>query len=107
MLSLGLLFSLSLEQALSLLGVEILELIGFFLLLKRPGKPQYKLLDFFQINGLAGERNWLLASVLGFLFLILLVLLTSTIADQFLGRKVRLLKLSSLFLACSFFEVFC
>ncbi|KAL3509388.1 hypothetical protein ACH5RR_028789 [Cinchona calisaya] len=74
-------------EALSLLGVEILDLVGFFLLMKCPGKPQYKLRDFFQINNLARERNWLWASLLGFLFLILLVLLTSIIADQFLGQK--------------------
>ena len=81
-------FPLSSVQALALLGLEILEFIGFVLLLKRPGEPQYKLLDLFQVNELAGERSWLLASLIGFLFLLFLVLVTSLIADQFLGTKV-------------------
>lgn len=74
-------------KALSLLGFETLELMGFSLLLKRPGKPQYKLLDFFQMNELAGERNWLMASLLGFSFLMFVVLFTSVVADHFLGQK--------------------
>lgn len=61
--------------------------MGFSLLLKRPGKPQYKLLDFFQMNELAGERNWLMASLLGFSFLMFVVLFTSVVADHFLGQK--------------------
>ncbi|XP_027170136.1 uncharacterized protein LOC113769992 isoform X1 [Coffea eugenioides] len=74
-------------EALALLGLEILEFIGFVLLLKRPGEPQYKLLDLFQVNELAAERSWLLASLIGFLFLLFLLLVTSLIADQFLGTK--------------------
>ncbi|KAJ8568943.1 hypothetical protein K7X08_032680 [Anisodus acutangulus] len=74
-------------EALSLVVLQVLELIGVLLLLRCPGKPQYKLRDFFQEKQSTKERNWLLASALGFGFLVLLVFITSIIADTLVGTK--------------------
>lgn len=78
-------------QALSLVVLQMLELMGVLLLLRYPGKPQYKLRDFFQEKQSAKERNWLFASALGFGFLVLLVFTTSIIADWLIGTKVSCL----------------
>jgi hypothetical protein len=75
-------------QILSLLAVQILELIGTLFLLQWTAKPQYKLINFFEANKLSKERNWLLASVLGCGFLFLLVFVTSILADRLIGPKV-------------------
>ncbi|XP_022748896.1 uncharacterized protein LOC111298453 [Durio zibethinus] len=74
-------------QALSLLVFETLELLATLLLLKSTIKPKYRLMNFFKFNKLSTDRNWLLASALGFGILILLVFLTSIIADRFYGVK--------------------
>ncbi|XP_009775663.1 uncharacterized protein [Nicotiana sylvestris] len=74
-------------EALSLVVLQMLELMGVLLLLRYPGKPQYKLRDFFQEKQSAKERNWLFASALGFGFLVLLVFTTSIIADWLIGTK--------------------
>ncbi|KAI5660828.1 hypothetical protein M9H77_20151 [Catharanthus roseus] len=74
-------------EALSIFSIQTIELLTVLLLLNCPIEPRYKLLDFFKGSTLSEERNWLLASAAGFLFLVFLVFLTSTIADQLLGPK--------------------
>ncbi|KAG7983604.1 hypothetical protein I3843_04G115100 [Carya illinoinensis] len=51
-------------------------------------KPRYNFLNLLRANTLSGERNWLLASVLGFGFLFLLVFLTSILADRLIGPRL-------------------
>ncbi|XP_030932825.1 uncharacterized protein LOC115958545 isoform X5 [Quercus lobata] len=75
------------SQILSLLAVQILELIGTLFLLQWTAKPQYKFINFFKANKLSKERNWLLAAVLGCGFLFLLVFITSILADRLIGPK--------------------
>ncbi|KAK4846444.1 hypothetical protein QYF36_017265 [Acer negundo] len=75
-------------QAVSLLVVLMLELGGTLFLLSKNIKPQYDLVDFFKDNKISKERNWLLASALGFGFLSLLVFLTSLIGGRLYGVKV-------------------
>ncbi|KAB1994073.1 hypothetical protein ES319_D13G074500v1 [Gossypium barbadense] len=72
-------------QALSLLVIDILELLATLFLLKSAIKPNNRLLDIFKANPV--ERNWLLASALGFGVLILLVFLTSIVVDGLYGIK--------------------
>nr|KYP46901.1 hypothetical protein KK1_031472 [Cajanus cajan] len=50
-------------------------------------KPQYKLSNFFEKNKLLSNRSWFLSSVLGFGFLVLLIFLTSLLADRLFGSK--------------------
>ena len=78
----------SLVQVLSLLVVQTLEFIATLFLLQWTAKPKYEFVNFFKANKLSKERNWLLASVLGFGFLFLLVFLTSILADRLIGAKV-------------------
>ncbi|KAL6998814.1 hypothetical protein U1Q18_042016, partial [Sarracenia purpurea var. burkii] len=75
------------SEALSLLTIQTLELNSVLWLLNCIVKPQYKLSSFFQTKNHSKERNWLLASVLGFGFLLLLVFFTSVLADQLIGPK--------------------
>ncbi|XP_012465232.1 uncharacterized protein LOC105784023 isoform X2 [Gossypium raimondii] len=72
-------------EALSLLVIDILELLATLFLLKSTIKPNNRLLDIFKVNPV--ERNWLLASALGFGVLILLVFLTSIVVDGLYGIK--------------------
>ncbi|TYI46006.1 hypothetical protein E1A91_D13G076600v1 [Gossypium mustelinum] len=72
-------------EALSLLVIDILELLATLFFLKSAIKPNNRLLDIFKVNPL--ERNWLLASALGFGVLILLVFLTSIVVDGLYGIK--------------------
>ncbi|PHT76634.1 hypothetical protein T459_20156 [Capsicum annuum] len=74
-------------EALSLVVLQMLELIVVLILLRSTGKPKYKLRDFFQEKHLIRERNWLLASALGFGLLVLLVIVASIIADMLIGTK--------------------
>ncbi|KAJ4729827.1 CAAX amino terminal protease family protein [Melia azedarach] len=74
-------------QALSLLVFQILELCGALFLLSRTMKPEHDLVNFFKANKLPKERNWLLASALGFGVLTLLIVLTSLAADRLFGAK--------------------
>ncbi|EYU26171.1 hypothetical protein ABFS82_08G105400 [Erythranthe guttata] len=71
-------------EALLILGIQILELIIVLLLLKYPQEPRYNLSDFFNANK---ERSGLLASVLGFGFLLSLVFAASYFADSLMGPK--------------------
>lgn len=71
-----------------MLVFEILELLATLLLLKSTIKPNNRLTNIFKFNELSTKRNWLLASALGFGLLILLVSLTSVIADRLYGVKV-------------------
>lgn len=90
----------SLVQVLSLLVIQTLEYIATLFLLQWTAKPKYEFVNFFKANKLSKERNWLLASVLGFGFLLLLVFLTSFIADRLIGSKVG--TMGFLLLLCSF-----
>ncbi|XP_059450726.1 uncharacterized protein LOC132181493 isoform X2 [Corylus avellana] len=74
-------------QVLSLLVVQTLEFIATLSLLRWTAKPKYEFVNFFKANNLSKERNWLLASILGFGFLFLLVFLTSILADRLIGSK--------------------
>ncbi|EEF44454.1 prenyl-dependent CAAX protease, putative [Ricinus communis] len=74
-------------EVLSLLVIQILELIGVLVLLRFTGKPENKLSSFFKSYELPKERNWVLASLLGFGSLTLLVFLTSFLADVFIEAK--------------------
>ncbi|EOX99399.1 Prenyl-dependent CAAX protease, putative isoform 1 [Theobroma cacao] len=74
-------------QSLSLLLLDILELISTLLLLKSTIKPKNGLMNFFKSSELSIERNWVLASALGFGILILFVFLTSILADRLYGVK--------------------
>ncbi|KAG8364704.1 hypothetical protein BUALT_Bualt18G0026300 [Buddleja alternifolia] len=72
-------------EALLVLAIQTLELSIVLLLLKYHGKPQYDLPDFFRANKSSKERSWLLASAVGFGFLLSLVFITSYIADRWIG----------------------
>lgn len=74
-------------QALSLLAIQILELNAVLWLLRCVAKPQHKIFSFFQPKNQSKERNWLLASILGFGSLVLLVFFTLLVADQLVGPK--------------------
>ncbi|KAG9146723.1 hypothetical protein Leryth_005047 [Lithospermum erythrorhizon] len=73
-------------QALSILIIESVEFIGFLLLL-RFSHNQVELLDCFKPKKLLKERSWILASILGFGFIVLALFLTSILADQLIGPK--------------------
>ncbi|XP_011085965.1 uncharacterized protein LOC105167833 isoform X2 [Sesamum indicum] len=74
-------------EAFLILGIQSLELGIVLLLLQYPGKPQYDLQDFFRDDEMRNQRSWLLASVLGFGFLLSLIFITSYIADGLMGHK--------------------
>ncbi|KAK7263654.1 hypothetical protein RJT34_31248 [Clitoria ternatea] len=74
-------------QALSLLTIQILELNGALVLLKHMAKPQYKFSNLFKHNKLLSNRSWFVSSALGFGFLVLLIFLTSLLADSLFGSK--------------------
>ncbi|XP_060672565.1 uncharacterized protein LOC107417298 isoform X2 [Ziziphus jujuba] len=69
-------------EAISLLVAQILRLIGTLLLLKFTVKPQYNFMNFFKATDLSKDRNWLLASAIGFGFLFSLVSIMSFLADK-------------------------
>ena len=75
-------------QAISLLIAQTLELIATLILLKYTAKPQHNFLNFFKGCNVSKERNWLLASAIGFGFLFTLVLGTSFLANGLLEPKV-------------------
>lgn len=79
---------ISAVQALSLLLFQVLELSAALFLLSWTIKPECDLVNFFKPNKSAAERNWLLASALGFTVLTSLVFLTSLVADRLFGAKV-------------------
>ncbi|MED6206903.1 hypothetical protein PIB30_030903 [Stylosanthes scabra] len=75
-------------QALSLLTIQILELFGALVLLKYTAKPQHDFMRFFKNSSKSlNDRNWFLASALGFGFLVLLIFLTSLLSDGLSGPK--------------------
>ncbi|KAL9454164.1 hypothetical protein AB3S75_009712 [Citrus x aurantiifolia] len=74
-------------QALSLLLFQVLELSAALFLLSRTIKPEYDLVNFFKTIKSPAERNWLLASALGFAVLTSLVFLASLVADRLFGAK--------------------
>ena len=89
-------------QALSILVLQSLELFGALLLLNYTAKPGYRFSIF--IGGqLSTRRNWLLASAISFGFLVLLVFLTSLVADLLIGPKVGLMNSSAFAMLLSVF----
>ncbi|KAK3039586.1 hypothetical protein RJ639_027730 [Escallonia herrerae] len=60
-------------EALSILVIQTLELIGTWLLIASTAKTHYRLLDFSQANELSKGRNWFLASAVGLGVLVFLV----------------------------------
>ncbi|PNY17712.1 CAAX amino terminal protease family protein [Trifolium pratense] len=70
-------------QAISLLTIQVLEFNAALVLLKSTAKPQYKLSNFFKNN----DRNWFLSSALGFGFIVLMICLTSLLADRLFDFK--------------------
>lgn len=89
-------------QALSILTLQTLELIGALLLLNYTAKPGYRF-SVFRGDQLSTRRNWLLASAIGFGFLVLLVFLTSLVADILIGPKVGLMNSSAFTMLLSVF----
>lgn len=75
-------------QALSLLAIETLELIVVFSLLKYTAKPGSEVFSFLKSGKLSAQRNWVLTSAFGFVLLILLIYVTSSVDDVLLGPKV-------------------
>ncbi|XP_077223802.1 uncharacterized protein LOC143857269 [Tasmannia lanceolata] len=74
-------------EALSLIILQSTELVGTLALLLHTAKHQHKLANFFQGNKFSEGRNWIQGAAIGFGFLMLLVLLTSLIADKIIGPK--------------------
>ncbi|KAL3821490.1 hypothetical protein ACJIZ3_007395 [Penstemon smallii] len=74
-------------EVILILAIQTLELCIVVLLLKYPGKPQYDLQDFFHAKKSSKQRSWLLASFLGFGFLLSSVFITSYFADKLVGPK--------------------
>ncbi|TXG55177.1 hypothetical protein EZV62_020433 [Acer yangbiense] len=75
-------------QEVSLPVVLMLELSGTLFLLSKNIKPQYDLVDFFKDDKISKERNWLLASALGFGFLSLLVFLHPSLMTDYMGLRL-------------------
>lgn len=75
-------------QAVSLLTIQVIEFSAALVLLKYTAKPQYKFSNFFKSNKLLSNRNWFLSAALGFGFIVLVICLTSLLADTFFGSKV-------------------
>ncbi|GAB2285361.1 hypothetical protein Dimus_019814 [Dionaea muscipula] len=74
-------------KAMSVLLLQTIELFCALLLLGFTAKPGYKLASFFLEKRLPNERNWLFTAVLGFIFLILIILLTSYLAESLMEAK--------------------
>uniref|UniRef100_A0A7N0UL77 CAAX prenyl protease 2/Lysostaphin resistance protein A-like domain-containing protein n=1 Tax=Kalanchoe fedtschenkoi TaxID=63787 RepID=A0A7N0UL77_KALFE len=74
-------------EALSLLSIQTLELIFVLSLLNYTAKPESDVFSFLKSGKLSAQRNWLLASFVGFLLLIVLIFLISVIEDVLLGPK--------------------
>lgn len=75
-------------QAISLLAIQLIELVAALCLLQTTMKPQFNLMGIFKVDKLPVERNPWLGSALGFSSLVLLVFLLSFLADSFMGPKV-------------------
>lgn len=75
-------------QAISLLAIQLIELVAALCLLQTTMKPQFNLMGIFKVDKLPVDRNPWLGSALGFSSLVLLVFLLSFLADSFMGPKV-------------------
>ncbi|KAL5730283.1 hypothetical protein ACHQM5_003123 [Ranunculus cassubicifolius] len=73
-------------EAVSILLIQTIELCGTIALLMYTAKPDSNITSFLQGKSLQ-DRNWVQASAAGFGLLILLVLLTSFLADILIGPK--------------------
>ncbi|XP_068646586.1 uncharacterized protein [Aristolochia californica] len=74
-------------KAVSLVIIQTMELLGALALLGYTAKRPYKLLSIFSGQQAPEGRNWVVASAVGFGLLILLVFLTSFVADRLIGPK--------------------
>ncbi|GAB2238930.1 hypothetical protein Droror1_Dr00024843 [Drosera rotundifolia] len=74
-------------KAISILVIQTAELFTVILLLRLTARPHYKLTRFFKAKNFTNERNWLFGAILGFVFLISVVFLTSYLADLIAGTK--------------------
>ncbi|XP_031392473.1 uncharacterized protein LOC116204495 isoform X2 [Punica granatum] len=74
-------------EAASLLGIQLFELVSAVCLLQSTTKRRFRLMSIFKADESSADRNALLGSALGFGSLVLLVFLSSFLADNFLGPK--------------------
>ncbi|KAL8130039.1 hypothetical protein V2J09_019194 [Rumex salicifolius] len=74
-------------KALSVLVIQSVELLSTLILLQFTSKPEYGLVRLLKHEKLNNERNWLLASLLGFMLLLFIIFLTSYLADSLIGTK--------------------
>ncbi|KAG9441037.1 hypothetical protein H6P81_016891 [Aristolochia fimbriata] len=74
-------------QAVSLVIIQTLELLGALALLGYSAKHPSKLPSLFSGQEAPKGRNWIVASAVGFGFLMLLVFLASFLADRLIGPK--------------------
>ncbi|XP_024023427.1 uncharacterized protein LOC21394830 [Morus notabilis] len=75
-------------EAIALLIAQIIEVVASFLLLQFTAKPPYKFTNFFGGYKSSAERNYLLASAIGFGFLLALVFFTSVLVDGVIEPKM-------------------
>ncbi|KAH7653374.1 Type II CAAX prenyl endopeptidase Rce1-like protein [Dioscorea alata] len=76
-----------LTMALSIIVIQIIELSGAMLLLSFTAKKEYQISSFFIGKLFSEKRSWIKASATGAVFLIVLMFLTSSIADSLLEAK--------------------
>ncbi|EOA31092.1 hypothetical protein CARUB_v10014241mg [Capsella rubella] len=74
-------------QVLSLVALQMVELVGTVILLKITAKPQCKSIDFLKGNDSREARNWVVGSALGLGCLVGFIFITSLVADQLYGSK--------------------
>ncbi|KAK4741718.1 hypothetical protein SAY87_025306 [Trapa incisa] len=74
-------------EALSLLAIQLIELVAAVCLLQTTMKPQFKLMGIFKVDKLPTDRSLWLGSAAGFSSLVLLVFLSSFLTDSFIGPK--------------------
>ncbi|MQL78249.1 hypothetical protein Taro_010660 [Colocasia esculenta] len=102
-----------LTEAASLVLLQSLELVGALILLHYSAKRPYKISSFFQNQNNSEERNWIKAASFGLIFLMLVVLLTSLLADRLLGPKdvnnpeLKNILLSNPLSEVAFFSIYC
>ncbi|CAA7399085.1 unnamed protein product [Spirodela intermedia] len=97
----------------SLLLLQTLEVTGALALLHYSAKKRYSISSFFQDQHLSEGRSWVKAAGLGLGFLMLVVLLTSLLADRLIGSKdvsnpeLREILLSFPLSRVAFFLIYC
>ncbi|CAA6662676.1 unnamed protein product [Spirodela intermedia] len=102
-----------LAETASLLLLQTLEVTGALALLHYSAKKRYSISSFFQDQHLSEGRSWVKAAGLGLGFLMLVVLLTSLLADRLIGSKdvsnpeLREILLSFPLSRVAFFLIYC